>query len=285
MLVVMFNTVELDKQISVLLGDDQHSNSVLINRGESLIVVDTLYGERDVAKLEEIICCQSVPLRYIVNTHWHSDHIGGNSRLKNMFPEASIIAHKAYLDTISAEEGLISQYPKPDPASYPPPQIIIEDDFEVIPCFMMMNVAGHSADSCIIHIPDKELVICGDVVLSAGVVGGVSVPYYYWGDPHVLIQALEKVRELKPKVIIPGHGWVVKSDILDAHILYLQRMLDAYKECGDFCIAALENEELPAALELENLVDCTRGVHWTFRKMHKLNLLRLQQLAKPNKTI
>ncbi len=134
----MFNTVELDNDILVLLGDDQQSNSILLSQAESLIVVDTFSAGRDAERLGEIVCCQGAPLRYIVNTHWHSDHIGGNRGLKNMFPESSIIAHDAYRDTITAEEGIITNYSKPDPASYPAPQIVIGDHYEIIPDFQMI---------------------------------------------------------------------------------------------------------------------------------------------------
>jgi|WetSurMetagenome_2_1015567.scaffolds.fasta_scaffold110944_2 cyclase len=276
----MFNTVELDGDITVLLGDDQQSNSVLLTKEESLIIVDTLCGERDVARLKEIVCCQGAPLRYIVNTHWHSDHIGGNNELKSMFPESSIIAHESYLDTISAEESIITTHPKSSPDSYIPPQILVNDSYEIIPDLQMMYAGGHSKDSCILHIPGKSLVICGDVVVSAGVNAGVSIPYFYWGNPYDLVKALEKIRELDPHILIPGHGWIVKSDIIDKHILYLQRLLAAYQEfCGGGG-GLISDNCLPENLELEKIVDCAKGVHWIFRRMHNYNLLCLEKLAK-----
>ncbi len=130
------------------------------------------------------------------------------------------------------------------------------------------------------YIPGKSLVLCGDVVLSAGVNGGVSIPYFYWGNPYELLPALEMIRKLNPLIIIPGHGWIVKPDILDAHILYLEKLLKIYKE---YCYSAeitYSGQDLPEALELENIVDCSKGAHWTFRKMHLYNLRRLEQLAK-----
>jgi len=281
----MFNTVELGSDITVLLGDDQQSNSVVINYGESQIVVDTLCGERDVARLAEIVCCQQAPLRYIVNTHWHSDHIGGNGTLKELFPESTIVAHESYWDTIIAEEGLITQHDIPDPASYPTPRITVDEHYEIVPDLMMLNVGGHTKDSCIVHIPSKSLVLCGDVVLSANAMGGVSIPYFYWGDPNDLLRALNKIRELEPRILIPGHGWIVKSDILDNHILYLEKLLKAYKEYRSSCSKAVLDTDLPGELALESIMDCTKGVHWTFRKMHKCNLQRLEQLLTLKKQV
>lgn len=276
----MFNIVELGGDITVLLGDDQQANSTLINYGDSQIIVDTLSGERDVARLKEIVCCQNAPLRYIINTHWHSDHIGGNNQLKDLFPESSIIAHESYLGTITAEDGLITGHEKPLPTNYLPPQITFTDHYEIIPDVLMMNIGGHTKDSCIIHIETKSIIICGDDLLSAGVQGGVSIPYFYWGNPFDLMRALERIRDLNPRVLIPGHGWIVKPDILDIHILYLEKLLGAYqdfKSTGDDLV--LGNDP-PGCLKLENILDCTKGVHWTFRKMHDYNLQRLQQLAK-----
>jgi cyclase len=281
----MFNTVELDNDVTVLLGDDQQSNSILLTKEESLIVVDTLCGESDVARLKEIVCCQGAPLRYIVNTHWHSDHIGGNSELKGIFPESSIIAHESYLDTVTTEESIIKTHPKPNPDDYLPPQILVTDSYEIVPDLQMMYAGGHSKDSCILYIPSKSLVICGDVVLSSGVNSGASIPYFYWGNPYDLVGALEKIRELNPRLLIPGHGWIVKPDIIDDHILYLQRLLAAYQEFCQDGSGQISDNCLPVSLELEKIVDCTKGMHWTFRKMHHYNLHCLEKLAKAKELV
>ena len=281
----MFNTVELDNDVTVLLGDDQQSNSILLTKEESLIVVDTLCGESDVARLKEIVCCQGAPLRYIVNTHWHSDHIGGNSELKGIFPESSIIAHESYLDTVTTEESIIKTHPKPNPDDYLPPQILVTDSYEIVPDLQMMYAGGHSKDSCILYIPSKSLVICGDVVLSSGVNSGASIPYFYWGNPYDLVGALEKIRELNPRLLIPGHGWIVKPDIIDDHILYLQRLLVAYQEFCQEGSGQISDNCLPVSLELEKIVDCTKGMHWTFRKMHHYNLHCLEKLAKAKELV
>ena len=71
-----------------------NGNIVAIVGKEAVLVVDTgqiLATARRV--VEEIRALTPLPVRYIVNTHWHGDHILGNATFKEAFPEARILAH------------------------------------------------------------------------------------------------------------------------------------------------------------------------------------------------
>ena len=69
-------------------------NVVLIVNDDDAVVVDNggtpLSAQRIIAKIREIT---DKPVRYVINTHWHTDHISGNRTFLSAFPGIEIVAH------------------------------------------------------------------------------------------------------------------------------------------------------------------------------------------------
>jgi cyclase len=79
------------------------SNCVFIISDEDVVVVDT-GGANSLAKqmIAELRKLTNKPVRYVINTHWHDDHILGNAAYKEAYPRAEFVAHTAtreYLPT------------------------------------------------------------------------------------------------------------------------------------------------------------------------------------------
>jgi cyclase len=71
-------------------------NSVFIVNDDDVVVVDAPEASRDMlAALRKIT---SKPVRYVVNTHWHDDHITGNHVYREAFPGVSFIGHRSLRD-------------------------------------------------------------------------------------------------------------------------------------------------------------------------------------------
>ena len=79
------------------------SNCVFIVNDEDVVVVDT-GGATSLARqmIAELRKLTNKPVRYVINTHWHDDHILGNSAFKEAFPQTEFVAHanlREYLQT------------------------------------------------------------------------------------------------------------------------------------------------------------------------------------------
>jgi cyclase len=79
------------------------SNCVFIINDRDVIVVDT-GGATSLARqmIAELRKLTDKPVRYVINTHWHDDHILGNAAYREAFPQAEFIAHanlREYLKT------------------------------------------------------------------------------------------------------------------------------------------------------------------------------------------
>lgn len=70
------------------------ANSILIINNQDAVVVDT-GGAPSIAKevIAEIRKLTTKPVRYVINTHWHDDHIRGNIAYREAFPGVDFIGH------------------------------------------------------------------------------------------------------------------------------------------------------------------------------------------------
>lgn len=75
--------------------DPVESNSLIVIGDEGVLVLDanrTPAGARTV--IAEIRKLTDKPVRYVVNSHWHDDHIFGNQSYKEAFPGVEFVAHR-----------------------------------------------------------------------------------------------------------------------------------------------------------------------------------------------
>ncbi len=96
-----------------------NANSVFIVNEDDVIVVDaTLTPGTAREQLAALRKLTDKPVRYVVNTHWHDDHIMGNVAYREAFPGADFIAHentREYLPTT----GLKNRQMAMSPGGYP----------------------------------------------------------------------------------------------------------------------------------------------------------------------
>jgi cyclase len=84
-----------------------NGNSVFIINDEDVVVVDTTLtpgtAREEIAALRKLT---NKPVRYVVNTHWHDDHVMGNAAYREAFPGAEFVAHanvREYLPAMGLE--------------------------------------------------------------------------------------------------------------------------------------------------------------------------------------
>lgn len=190
------------------------SNSAALVFDTCVVVVDTQvspWGARHFRRcLEEIT---DRPVRYVINTHYHGDHVGGNAA----FPEAEVITTadtKRLLEERDDERvlyaevfGLLFQG-VPEVGA---PDRVFEGSLE-------LEIDGQSLwiyqcgqieteDACIVWWPDRQVVVTGDGVATHGY-PFLGVPFLdeglrYDGE---WLEHLRFQRELGAEILLPGHG-------------------------------------------------------------------------------
>lgn len=78
------------------------ANSLVVDLGDGLLVVDTQQSP-DAARalIEELRRRWTIPVRWVVNTHWHGDHVLGNSAYRDHWPEVRLIGHPTHPEDIA----------------------------------------------------------------------------------------------------------------------------------------------------------------------------------------
>lgn len=206
-------------------GTQPDGNSVLIEAPDGWIVVDTGRHPAHAKALLEHIRDSGKPLRAVINTHWHLDHIGGNRALKSAYPQVQVIASDAI---VGARSGFLTEYrrqlhseiatPSTDAAqraAYQREIAVIDDTSASTPDVRVselvpMLVAGRGLSLGL----ERDAVTGGDVwvydataqVLAAGDLVTLPAPLLDTACPERWMQALERISSLRFRWLVPGHG-------------------------------------------------------------------------------
>jgi cyclase len=79
-------------------------NTTVVIGDEAVLVVDTgHHPELSRRMTEEIRRLTRKPVKYVVNTHWHNDHVSGNAIFAEAFPEARFIAQSFTADALDTQ--------------------------------------------------------------------------------------------------------------------------------------------------------------------------------------
>ena len=214
---------ELTTDVYACLQEDRglgFSNSGFINFGGGL-VVDTFW---DLPHTRELIRQYARvwkrPTRRVLNTHHNGDHCWGNQ----LFAGAEIIGHRLCAASFGKESPEAMQAVKTRAGANPalaalgralepydfsgiqltPPTTLIDDrltlDLDGLRAELLYVGPAHTAGDVIVHLPQQRVVFTGDILFRLCTPIGWEGTFANW------IAALDRIVELAPEVIVPGHG-------------------------------------------------------------------------------
>lgn len=148
------------------------------------------------------------PIRFVVNTHWHSDHTGGNENLGNA--GALIVAHENVRERMSVEQ-FMERFGRTVPASPKAALPVVTYDESVtfhlngdrIHAFHVPP--AHTDGDSLVHFREANVIHMGDTFFAGGY---PFVDLGSGGSVRGVIAAADRALELADAEtkIIPGHG-------------------------------------------------------------------------------
>jgi alkyl sulfatase BDS1-like metallo-beta-lactamase superfamily hydrolase len=204
-------------------------NTFMVTTEAGNVIIDTSMPFNSARHKQLLQAENAGPIKYIVVTHAHGDHVGGITAWKQ--PGTQIIAQKLHADFKHYEARLNGFFAQrnaaqfalkvPDPGPWPgnyagriEPNILFDDKYEFELGglkFEVMHTPGETPDHTTIWIPKFRAAFIGD--------------NYYDSFPNIYtlrgtqprqaldyIHSLNKVLALKPEIVLPSHGMPIQGN-------------------------------------------------------------------------
>jgi glyoxylase-like metal-dependent hydrolase (beta-lactamase superfamily II) len=221
------------------------TTSTLVSGAQDAVLIDALMTMEESRHLAQWVLGSGKNLSSVYVTHAHADHFFGLGAIRESFPEAAAVTLDALLPAVQEQTsvGYKSVW-----SSFFPGQIF--DELEVPKALGsdVITIEGHTLyaldvgqsdvpESSIVHIPELETVISGDVVYN-------DMHMWLSGSDHSSrlrwLDALDQVERLHPSMIIAGHKNPSARDDNAGRVLEASRQ---YIEEFDQAVANSESDE------------------------------------------
>lgn len=237
---------------------------------QGTVVVDTLPFPYETRELLDFIRRRSKGgIRYVINTHFHGDHVYGTY----LFKGAEVVAHhlcRRFLqqrgERILAEAK--AQSPELADVRIRLPNIVFEDGELAIHLggknMRLMRMPGHAADLIAVYVEEDKVLFASDAVM--------PVPYIVWGNWEKAIESLRAIGRMGLESIVQGHGEVLLrgeiNSAIESSIAYLKSI---YEKVREKVTAGASRQELEQ-IDIESCGKSRIPLGGLVQKMHLANL-------------
>ncbi len=166
---------------------------------EGVILIDDKYPRNVDGIREQVRSVTNQPIRYVVNTHHHGDHAGGNP---GFIDEAEIVAHE------NVRENMIRG------GQEAPPRIVYADRTGIHLGGVEVQAhhfgRGHTNGDSVVYFPDLRTIHGGDLLHGTA----PFIDYANGGSSKEWIGVIDGMLSLDFNTAIPGHGGVMtRADV------------------------------------------------------------------------
>jgi alkyl sulfatase BDS1-like metallo-beta-lactamase superfamily hydrolase len=235
--VINFNDVKFENpHPDVHVAKILIANASWINTSDGVVLVDTLLHKGVSTQMREKILETGGPIKKIIYTHHHVDHVGGAQVFEVDKPE--IIAHQYLPDNIekfqilkehrariaSIQFNIPFDPNRPAGGGYIPPTQTYSDSMVFTQgdkTFELYHARAETDDATWVFVPEIKAAFVGDLIISG--FPNIGNPFKPTRFALPWVRALEKVRDKQPELLVAHGGTAVYQgdevkELLDATI-------------------------------------------------------------------
>lgn len=205
------------------------SNSGLIVGDDTALFIDATATERRTrAMLDRLDPLAGERRRWLLLTHHHADHTFGAHLMRSEV----ILGHPVARETMEREGlGAKEIFTEPDygDVAVTPPTVLVESvelDLGGRRVSVFHPGPAHTLGDLVAWLPDERVLFAADLAFES------MHPLLAFGSVHGYVAAVERLLELKPKVVVPGHGEVRGAELLVELRDYARWVIELAREGG-----------------------------------------------------
>ena len=217
-------------------GEGRGNAGGIALRNFCIAIDSTMYVKTGELLLRNLESKFGIPVKFLIITHYHGDHIFGIKPFKDICVLSSELTSKIMTNdetkTRYAEfiKGVAKEGPIGEGIEYIVPTLLFKDKLTIQDEDLHIKIyhtGGHTAGSSFISFPHEKVIFAGDLIFEN--------TFPYAGDPtcdpELLINALKKMQEINADIYIPGHGPIMKgAGSLDRHINFYTEFRNIVKD-------------------------------------------------------
>ena len=168
------------------------------------ILIDTLAYPAETKEIRDFLEERlSKPVRYIINTHYHSDHTLGNC----WFPNATILSHslcRTLLETKGKRTLAAAKRTNRELRNLKIvlPDVVFEKGALSLQigkrAIKLLHLPGHSPDGIGVLLVEDRVLFSGDILM--------PLPYIVDGDFDTMVESMKRLPKMKLENVVQGHG-------------------------------------------------------------------------------
>lgn len=213
------------------------------------------------------------PIKYLINTEPHIDHIFGNHWFAGVCP---VIGHEKLADTFFDVPGDMDGYdysvdvlkrqdkeflpfmPSREEYIVNTPQITFNDRMSLKVgnhTFNLYHTPGHADSQIAVYVPEEKVLFTGDTLFVN------CQTWLHSANIDELISSLQFLKTLDIDYIVPGHGPVVGKEYIDVQLALIYKWISAVAEgvakdwTLDKCLEEISFTDLPVDIGQGEMMD------------------------------